>query len=228
MKINPLLLLVFFLSACSHPTYESAPTKPVVETPMVRTKPITIVVDAGHGGKDQGAHKKTTAYEEKQLTLATAKLVAQYLEQMGFNVLFTRADDTFIPLDARCSFANSNKADLFVSIHYNAASNAKAHGIEVFYYKECKDKVRAASSKALADTVLGSIITQTQAKSRGVKHGNLAVVRETKMPAILVEGGFLTNSDELSKILTPEYRSTLARSVAIGVKEYLLQHGAKR
>ncbi len=92
-------------------------------------------------------------------------------------------------------------SDLFVSVHYNSAPSTSAEGIEVFYYGSDKGKERTQASKQLADSVLKNVIETTQAKSRGIKHGNLAVVRKTNMPAILVEGGFLTNEKEIIKAL---------------------------
>lgn len=219
-------VLVITLAGCGRPAYQPEREELIaMETaPIPKKKAVTIVIDPGHGGKDQGAHKKNPSYQEKDLTLSTAKLLAMYLNQMGYNTIVTRDTDTFIPLDARSCFANSNGADLFLSVHYNAAASADAHGVEVFYFKEDKDRDRVVASKSLADAVLGRIITQTNAKSRGVKHGNLAVVRETEMPAILIEGGFLTNSEELKNIQNPQYRSILARGIALGVRDFIKEH----
>lgn len=218
-------ILLSTLTGCGGSHYQANPSPYTPQPRELRHRSTTIIVDAGHGGKDQGSHKKSPYYEEKELTLATAKLLAIYLEQLGYNTIVTRGDDTFIPLDARCCFANSNKADLFVSVHYNAAGNADANGIEVFYYNEDKNKERIVASKGLAETVLGKLIAKTNAKSRGVKHGNFAVIRDTKMPAILVESGFLTNNKERERIMDPEYRSMIARSIAEGIKDYLQQNG---
>lgn len=218
-----LLILVLSLAGCGRPAYHPEREELIAmeKAPLPKKKAVTIVIDPGHGGKDQGAHKKNPSYQEKDLTLSTAKMLAKYLTQMGFNTIVTRDTDVFIPLDARAGFANSNRADLFVSVHYNAAASPDAHGIEVFYFKEGKDRDRVVASKSLADAVLGRLVAQTNAKSRGVKHGNLAVVRETEMPAILVEGGFLTNNDELTNIQNPQYRSTLARGIALGVRDFI-------
>lgn len=221
-----LFCLIFALSSCGRHSYpqQTYYDDEIAMAAPIQKKPLTIVIDPGHGGKDQGAHKKNPNYEEKTLTLSTAKLLARYLSEMGYNTVITRHDDTFIALDERSDFANKLGADLFVSVHYNAASSKEAQGIEVFYYKEDTDKERVNASKALAGSVLGRIVKETQAKSRGVKHGNLAVVRETKMPAILIEGGFLTNQEDLEKIQNSKYRSMLARSIAMGVRDYIKQN----
>lgn len=223
-------LSLIVLTSCAPTTYRSRYAQPVAQATPAAAKPpigppkvVTIVIDPGHGGKDEGAHSTKPRYQEKQLTLMTSLMLKKYLQGMGFRTIITRADDTFIPLKARSCFANSNETDLFVSVHYNAAKATAAEGIEVFYYKSEEDPARSAESKHLGELVLGKIITQTQAKSRGVKHGNLAVVRDTKIPAILVEGGFLTNENERTRLLNPDYVKRLAWGIAIGVRDYVQQ-----
>ncbi len=183
--------------------------------------PIVIVIDPGHGGKDLGTHSKQPRYREKELTLTTAKLVANVLQKLGYRVLFTRTTDLFVGLDERAIFANKESADLFVSIHFNSAPNKQAHGIEVYFYDiPSDDPERPKSSKKLAQATMDGIVHLTQAASRGVRHGNFAVIRETKMPAILVECGFLTNEEEMAKLLSKEYLKQLARGIAQGVHTY--------
>lgn len=181
-----------------------------------------IVIDPGHGGEDFGTQSLTKpVYREKHLNLATAQILQSYLKQMGYQTVMTRVDDTFIPLDKRALFANAQQPDLFVSVHFNSAPSQQAEGIEVFYYKSEDDKSRTNSSKALAQTILNRVIQNTDAKSRGVKHGNLAVIRETNMPAILIEGGFLTNETELQKIKDANYLKRLAWGIAQGIQDYI-------
>jgi N-acetylmuramoyl-L-alanine amidase len=181
-----------------------------------------IVIDAGHGGDDRGTSSTTTPkYQEKSLNLSTAMFLKEYLQKMGYQVKMTRSDDTFIPLATRSLIANNYNSKLFLSVHYNAAFSEQADGIEVYYYQSEEDKARSISSKKLADSVLAQIIDKTGAKSRGVKHGNLAVIRETTMPAILVEGGFMTNSQEMDKIKDPAYIKQIAFGIALGVDQYL-------
>jgi len=181
-----------------------------------------IVIDAGHGGVDMGTRSLIPPkYQEKSLNLATALFLKNYLQKMGYQVKMTRSDDTFIPLATRSLLANNYNPKLFLSVHYNAASSELAEGIEVYYYNSDENKSRSASSKKLADFVLNHIIEKTGAKSRGVKHGNLAVIRETTMPAILIEGGFMTNKDEMEKIKDPAYIKQLAYGIALGVDQYL-------
>ena len=134
--------------------------------------------------------------------------------------MMTRHRDVFISLSQRSQFANEQNVDLFVSVHYNSAPAPQAHGIEVFYYNSSENKERAKASKMLAEDVLSNVLALTGAKSRGVKHGNLAVIRETKMPAILIEGGFFTNAEEFAKIKDQAYIKKIARGIAQGVMEY--------
>ena len=133
----------------------------------------------------------------------------------------TRTDDTFISLEQRALFANRLNPRLFVSIHYNSAPSKDAEGIEVFYYREEDDKTRETRSKQLAQAILKKTLQHTKAKSRGVKHGNYAVIRQTNMPAVLIEGGFLTNANEMDKIKSTAYQKSLALGIAQGIQDYL-------
>lgn len=176
-----------------------------------------IILDAGHGGYDVGA--RVSACNEKSLALSTTLLTKKYLSDMGYRVILTRSRDIFIPLQKRTNIANQTKSKLFVSIHFNSAKNTEAKGIEIFYYNS-KDKWRSGSSKKLARIVLNKIITRTGAHDRGVKNGNFHVIRETKMPAILVEGGFITHEGERHNLIDVKYREKLARGIAEGIHNY--------
>ena len=140
---------------------------------------------------------------------------------MGYATVMTRTKDTFISLDKRAQFANERNPTLFISVHYNSAPSKDAEGIEVFYYQTDKDPARTKESKALAQDVLTKIIAESKARSRGIKHGNFAVIRQTTMPAILVEGGFLTNDDEMNKIKDPAYVKKLAWAMAQGIDNWV-------
>lgn len=181
-----------------------------------------IIIDPGHGGKDLGAYsQKIPKYQEKFLTLSTAFMLKEYLTQMGYAVLMTRAEDVFVTLPNRAAFANKRQPQLFVSLHYNSAPNREAEGIEIFYYRSDTDKNRSKQSMTLAQKILKGMLANTEARSRGVKHGNLAVIRETNMPAVLVEGGFLTNADEIVKLKDGAYLKKIAWGIAQGIHDYL-------
>lgn len=194
--------------------------------PPLLVQNFVIVLDPGHGGYDVGTQSiSKPRYQEKSLNLVTAKFVKGYLQQLGYQVEMTREDDKFVSLDKRAQIANERKPTLFVSIHYNSAPSAEAQGIEVFFYqtkeKSKAKKERMVQSKRLAQTVLKNVVTNTSAKSRGVKQGNYVVIRDTMMPAILVEGGFVTNEGELQKLKDPTYLKRLAWGIVRGIEEYL-------
>jgi N-acetylmuramoyl-L-alanine amidase len=193
----------------------------IVKPPLLMKKAF-IILDPGHGGHDTGTQSiSKPRYQEKSLNLITAQFVRTYLQELGYHVLMTREDDTFVSLDKRAQWANCQKPDLFISIHYNAALNAEARGLEVFYYPSKEKKIRMHRSKRLAQSILKNIVAQTQAKSRGIKEGNYAVIRETNMPAVLIEGGFVTNEAELQKLKDPNYLKQLAWGVVKGIDEHL-------
>ncbi len=188
---------------------------------MTAQKKMTVVLDVGHGGTDLGARAKPPYCEEKKLCLQTARLVKQHLTQLGYHVVMTRESDAYVSLARRVEIATQAGGDLFVSVHYNSTRNPIAQGIEVFFYDSKEDKGRATSSKKLADAVLSRVIRRTEAVSRGVKKGNFYVIRETSMPAILVEGGFISNPDERSQLRTREYQEKIAMGIADGVDRFL-------
>jgi N-acetylmuramoyl-L-alanine amidase len=190
-----------------------------LEIIVPKVKKPLIVIDAGHGGDDDGCHPKDVV-DEKELTLSTAKLLKDNLVTMGYNVQMTRSNDIYLDLDERVECANRLKSDLFVSVHFNSCKSVKPHGIEVFYCANGSEN-RASKSKKLAEYVLDKIIYFTKAKSRGVKTANFRVIKNTKMPAILVEGGFLSNSEERRKCQDPLYQEVLAWGIARGINEYI-------
>ncbi|MEI8328542.1 MAG: N-acetylmuramoyl-L-alanine amidase [Chlamydiia bacterium] len=177
----------------------------------------TIMLDAGHGGKDEGT--KVNAFKEKKITLATALYAKRYLEQMGYRVILTRAKDVEMSLSRRVALANKTRSAIFVSIHFNASKNTEAKGVEIFYY-DAKDPERTKNSRKLANYILHQVIDQTEAASRGVKMGNFHVIRETQVPAVLLEGGFVTNGPECAHLRKKEYLENIAKGLALGIDRY--------
>ena len=180
----------------------------------------TIVIDAGHGGFDLGAHH--FGKEEKEINLKTAHLLRKHLINKGFRVVLTRSRDEYLPLKKRVEIANTNRCQALISIHYNSAKNPQAQGIEVFYAKK-GDGLRKKLSKSMANKVLQSALLLTKAKSRGVKEGNFCVIRDTKIPAILIEGGFMTHEQERKKLQNDNYLNEIAKGIADGVEAYFWQ-----
>ena len=214
-----LLLLLFLASCARHIPSEVSTISGKTFPQKVPLKHEMIVVDAGHGGHDTGTMSKTHNYVEKQLALATAIRVREYLEEMGYKTKMTRYNDSFVPLSERAKIANDLKADLFVSVHYNHCPSHEPHGIEIFTYKEQSPRIQ--ESTKLAQQVSSHIVKYTGMHTRGVKQGNLAVVRETKMPAILVEAGFLSNPHEREKLKDPDHQRAIAWGIAKGIDHYL-------
>ena len=180
----------------------------------------TITIDAGHGGQNLGTRGRNPYCEEKRFNLHTARLVKKYLGQLGYRVVMTRATDDFIPLPRRVEIANKSNADLFVSIHFNASRSPSAQGIEVFFCDVKDNKQRTTSSRRLASSVLSRIIRRTQAHSRGVKKAEFLVIRDTQMPAVLVEGGFISNPQECARLRDPLYIEKIARGIVEGIDHY--------
>ena len=197
----------------------------------------TVVLDPGHGGHDKGA---ISAYGyEKDYALDVAKNLKPLLEAKGFKVLMTRSDDTFIPLEVRARIANATKDCVFVSIHFNATdANPIANGFEIFsltprgapstaddamaleFVREQAGSPVDAMSLALSTCVYHSMLGHIPEFDRGVKRARFAVLRLTKVPAILVEGGFLTEQGESRLIADKNWRTKLSESNATGIVNY--------
>ena len=215
-----LLLIAFFLPLFSTAAPRKEKSAPVGSLLTTSSAAPTIVIDAGHGGTDHGARGKVPFCEEKRVCLQTARLVKKYLDQLGYHVVMTSNTDAFIPLSRRVEIATQSGSSAFVSIHYNSSRSPVAQGIEIFFFDSKEDRSRSAASKRLADAVLPRLIQRTSAQSRGVKKGNFYVIRETSMPAILVEGGFISNPGERALLKDWEYQEKIARGIADGIDHY--------
>lgn len=172
-----------------------------------------IVIDPGHGGNDPGA-VGPDGTKEKDVNLAVAKLLQKELSYFA-RVLLTREHDEFRELWERSSLANTAKADLFISVHCNAAEDRAANGTETLVYK------LGGEAEKLARKVQASLVATLKTKDRGVKEKNLHVCRETKMPAILVELGFISHPEEEERLASPDFQKAAARAIAQGVAGYL-------
>ncbi|MCB1149843.1 MAG: N-acetylmuramoyl-L-alanine amidase [Chlamydiia bacterium] len=222
LKFSLLALILIFAGCSRAPVRQRSEEIAYVPPPVPKLLGPVVIIDPGHGGKDLGTHSdKPPMYAESALALETSLLLEHYLRALGYRTVMTRSDDIFISLKARSEIANDLQSKVFVSMHYNSAENKAAEGLEVFYYQSDKDPKRSKESKLLAQDVLDEVVANTGIKSRGVKHGNFSVIRETKMPAIIVEGGFLTNPSERDRILRSGYIRELAMSVAAGVDRYI-------
>ncbi|EPR44530.1 cell wall hydrolase/autolysin [Desulfovibrio sp. X2] len=213
----------------------------------------TIMIDPGHGGKDSGAIGAGGLYE-KNVVLRAAKILGAKLEARGFHVVYTRSTDKFIPLEERTAMANVRKADLFISLHCNAADDSSAKGLEVYSLNlaKTKDAVRVAAREnavtakrisdlqvILTDLMLNSKVKESKDLAGDVQGGILRSVRKTyplhdrrqreapfyvlmgaKMPAILVEMGYITNPTEARKLDSDSYLDDLCDGIVAGVGSY--------
>lgn len=183
---------------------------------------VSIVLDAGHGGTDPGAigynADGSIGVKESVANLYITLRVAELLEDCGMDVHLTRSDDIFVDLYDRAKFANNLGAEYFVSIHNNASDADKTvEGTMVMYMTS---SVRGAK---LAKTVLTAVIEETDQNNLGMRVGDkLVVIRATAMPAVLVEGGFLTTPDEMARLKDAAFLDTLAAGIAKGILENTL------
>lgn len=127
--------------------------------------------------------------------------------------MLTRSDDTFLELKDRAAMANNLNADLFISVHANSSGSSAASGTETYYQRE--------SSKALANVMHKYLVQATGLSNRGVRYGNFHVIRETKMPAVLLEVGYLSNKGDESLLFTESLQNKVAAGMVSGIKEYL-------
>jgi N-acetylmuramoyl-L-alanine amidase len=169
----------------------------------------TVVIDAGHGGHDRGGipGQKTA---EKEVTLATAKRVESALKDAGIRTIMTRSTDRFVTLGGRVAIANAHRDALFLSIHYNSSTNKDAKGIETYY--------GGAASKPVAERIHRAVVSGTDAVDRKVRKGRYYVLRRSRIPAVLVECGFLTNSTEAGRARSASYQKKIAEQIAAALR----------
>ncbi|MEC0089651.1 N-acetylmuramoyl-L-alanine amidase family protein [Paenibacillus macquariensis] len=187
---------------------------PLVPVPVVPSGHKIVVIDPGHGGSDPGALSISKKHE-KDFTLAVSlKVQSLLLKESNIDVVMTRDSDTYPTLSERAQLANRLYADVFVSIHGNSNPSSKPSGTETYYYQR-------SSSKDLANVIHKYLIKATGLSDRGVKSNSLHVIRETKMPAVLLEIGFLSNSSDELMMYSDDYQNKVAQAIVNGIKEYL-------
>ena len=189
-------------------------------SPVTQTNKL-IVIDPGHGGSDPGAIFPQLNLYEKNIVLAVAKQTKSLLETAGFQVTMTRSDDSYVSLFDRVEIANQLQADLFVSIHVNAATQGHTKGVETIYYPSEKDPEDFRENRALAAIFHEEVTKALGAYSFRIDaRENLIVLRETKMPAVLTELGFVTNPDEERLLATAGYHHSAAEGIFNAVMRY--------
>lgn len=167
-----------------------------------------VVIDAGHGGKDEGA--VWGGVRESDLNLKVAKKVEALLKAKGIPVTMTRTSDTFISLSQRAAIANKYKDVIFVSIHFNAHRLTSVVGVETFYASE--------KGKVIASNIQRKVVGLVKTRNRYIKRGlTYAVLNKTKCPAVLVECGFISNTAERRRCNTSYYQSLAAQGIVEGI-----------
>src|SRR6266540_3550312 len=194
-----------------------------------------VVLDPGHGGQDSGA--MCDGVLEKDLTLDVARRIDRLLEAEGIATLMTRLGDTYVSLADRAAFANRVRDCIFVSIHFNEDNKPVASGVETYY---AAHQITAGSflaswlpflwralsespnseSQNLAGFVQEALVARTRAVDRGIQARQFFVIANVTSPAVLMEGGFLTNKEDISKLASEDYRDQIAAAVADGILRY--------
>ncbi|MBC9784104.1 N-acetylmuramoyl-L-alanine amidase [Heliobacterium chlorum] len=174
-------------------------------------KAIRIVIDPGHGGKDTGAIGNA-GVQEKDVVLSVSLKLASALKAMGIETILTRSDDTFVELEDRAELSHDKAPDLFLSIHVNSADSPEAHGTETWYRYEEYANLASVFEKDLA-AGLGRT-------DRGVKDGNLWVLKPEEVPSILVELAFISNSEEEALLKSQDFQNKAVSGLVKGVRDY--------
>ncbi len=194
--------------------------KALANLPNVKKNKFYVVIDPGHGGPDSGAIG-IGGLRETDVVLDVSKIVTNILKKKGIEVKMTRTNEIDLGLGARVSMANNTKADIFVSIHANASVGKKRNinGLETFYYSGWKGRL-------LAEKIQKQIIKVSPGSpDRGVRRGSYFVIKQTNMPAVLVEIGFVTGKLDGSRLSKDMHRERVAYAIARGILEYLERIG---
>lgn len=174
-----------------------------------------VVIDPGHGGNDGGTVSGKVA--EKDVNLSVAQKLKAILEQNHIEVILTRSSDDYMSLAQRTSVANGSNGDLFISLHCNYyEDDAGISGMECYYHRQ-----GAKKSQAFAESILHAASLSDDITVRDAKRAGYYVLRNTGMPAVLVEMGFLSNAAELRKLSSDDYQELLARRIGEGILEQL-------
>jgi len=207
-SIAALLFAVpFFLGGCATVTTNTSHTFD------------TVVVDAGHGGKDSGAWRRHGP-PEKVVALDVALRIDRKLRESQLNTVLTRANDTFIPLDNRVELGNEQKNSIFVSIHFNDSRRRGVQGFETYYY--------SPYAFDLAARIERNLLTLPGTVNRGVRPARFRVLRNAQYPSVLVECGYLSNRSEARDASDADYREKLADKIAEAIVDYRYGEGVYR
>lgn len=171
-------------------------------------KTITVVIDAGHGGQDDGM--TVEGFTEKQIVASIAQKIKQNNSDKNVIIHFTRTDDTFVSLQDRSKFINEIKPDLVLSLHVNGNPNVEASGVECYVSPK---NAMYEKSKTIADDLNARLVSNNNLKSRGVKEANFTMLRDSQYPSITVELGFLSNANDREYLTNVGHHEKIANTI---------------
>ncbi|HEY7000776.1 MAG TPA: N-acetylmuramoyl-L-alanine amidase [Candidatus Udaeobacter sp.] len=232
-----LLMIASFVWMQFHQTERTRPAaEPKTAQASAAPGPFAVVIlDPGHGGQDSGA--MCGGLLEKDLTLDVARRIDRLLDSEGIATLMTRLGDTYVSLADRAAFANRVSNCIFVSIHFNEDNKPVASGVETYYaahqinagslmaswlpflWRPLSDSPKP-ESQSLAGFIQEALVARTRAINRGTQARQFFVIANVSSPAVLIEGGFLTNKEDVSKLTSEDYRDQIAAAVADGILHY--------
>jgi N-acetylmuramoyl-L-alanine amidase len=211
-------------------------SEPKTAQPPAAPGPFAVVIlDPGHGGQDSGA--MCGGLLEKDLTLDVARRIDRLLDSEGIATLMTRLGDTYVSLADRAAFANRIRNCIFVSIHFNEDNKPVASGVETYYaahqitpgslmaswlpfvWRPLSDSPNP-QSQSLAGFIQEALVARTRAIDRGTQARQFFIIANVTSPAVLIEAGFLTNKEDISKLTSEDYRDQIAAAVADGILHY--------
>jgi N-acetylmuramoyl-L-alanine amidase len=236
LALAGLLLMIASLIWLERIPREPHPAKTRVTQPPSAPKPfVTVVLDPGHGGQDSGAI--CGGVLEKDLTLDLARRIERLLEADGIATVMTRVGDSYVSLADRAALANRVRDSILISIHFNEDNRPVSTGVETYYAAHqitggsfvaswLPFLWRALSqspnfeSQSLAGFIQEALVVRTRAIDRGTKASQFFIIANVTCPAVLVEGGFLTNKEDISKLTSEDYREEIAAAVNDGILRY--------
>ena len=231
-----LLMIASFVWILFHQEKRSAVYKESKGVQPRTSKPFAaVVLDPGHGGQDSGA--MCGGVMEKDLTLDVARRVDRLLDSQGIATFMTRVGDSYVSLADRAAFANRANDSIFISIHFNEDNKPVASGVETYYaahqiasgsalaswlpfFSRPPSSSPKEESQSLAGFIQEALVARTSSVDRGTQAKQFFVIANVTSPAVLIEGGFITNKDELLKLASEDYRDQLAAAVADGILRY--------
>jgi N-acetylmuramoyl-L-alanine amidase len=211
--VSPIVTLIFVASFVGCSTVQTSSVKNTSKTFN------TVVVDAGHGGKDSGAYRRYGP-PEKVVALDVAERLNRKLRESQLKTVMTRSSDVFIPLNDRVAIENAQKNAIFVSIHFNDSRRRGIRGFQTYYH--------SGASLQLASDIQEKLMAIPNSKNGGVHTANFRVLRFATCPAVLVECGYLSNRNDGSKARDSEYRELLADQIAEAIVEQRFGPGVYR